>query len=147
MYKPLSVGVEVTGQQGGFISWITTEMMNKKVFFNLASDKNSGEPGIRPVNDKITRFHNVVPLFKNKKIWFPDELKDTEYMIEMLDELRTVSLDGFKSKHDDVADTVSMLSLMSGVAPSEVVEYKANTYGIMEEAPDVNNYTSGSTIF
>jgi predicted phage terminase large subunit-like protein len=124
MYKPLSVGVEVTGQQGGFISWINQEMINRNIFFNLASGKSNGNnPGIRPISDKLTRFNQVLPLFKQKKVWFPEEMKGEPYMEELEEELRNVSKKGFKSKHDDVSDTISMLSEIEAYRPSiEVVE-------------------------
>lgn len=119
IYKPLSVGIEVTGQQGGFVSWIKTEMLNRNVFFNLATNKGGKTEGIRPVVDKISRFNQVLPLFKQRKIWFPSSFKGTEYGNELMDELTNVSKKAFKSKHDDVADTISMLSEMDAYKPSE----------------------------
>lgn len=117
-WRPMEVGVEVSGQQGGFVSMIQREMMNKDIYFNLASDSNGGRPGIRPVQRKIERFNTVVPLFKANKIYFPTELKNTPEMQECMEELHLVSRDGFKSKHDDFADTISMLSYMKAWKPS-----------------------------
>lgn len=120
MYRPLSVGIETTGQQGGFISWINQEMVNKNIFFNIASGKSNGnKPGIRPVADKLTRFNSILPMFKQKKIWLPEEMKESEYMNEMEEEIRNASRKGFKSKHDDVLDTVSMLSELDAYRPTE----------------------------
>lgn len=121
IYKPLSVGIEVTGQQGGFISWIEKEMINKNIYFNIATSNNSNMPGIRPVSDKLTRFNQVLPLFKQHKFWFPVEMKGSKYWNELMDELSNVSKSGFKSKHDDVCDTISMLSEMEVFAPSEEI--------------------------
>lgn len=119
MYRPQSVGVEVTGQQGGFISWIQREMMDKKQWFNLASDNNSNSPGIRPTSNKLVRFQTVVPWFKRKTIYLPQDLKATPLVREAVEELGLVSKEGFKSKHDDWADTVSMLSVLQVWRPSE----------------------------
>jgi predicted phage terminase large subunit-like protein len=124
IYRPLSVGIEVTGQQNGFISWINNEMINRNVFFNLATGAGSNTPGIRPSADKITRFNQVVPMFKAKKIWLPTDMQGSAYMNELLDEMINVSRKGFKSKHDDVADTISMLSEMEPFKPSEEVTYE-----------------------
>ena len=119
-YKPQSVGVEVTGQQGGFIQWIQKEMMERNIWFNLASENNNGKLGIRPVTKKLDRFQTVVPWFKAKRMFFPEELRDSDpLMIELLDELRFVSKDGCKSAHDDALDTVSMLSVMNAWKPSQ----------------------------
>lgn len=118
MYRPLSVGVEITGQQGGFISWINQEMIRRNIFFNFATGKGSNSPGIRPVGDKLTRFNQVLPMFKQKKIRFPEEMKGSAYINELIDELQGASKKGFKSKHDDVADTISMLSEMDAYMPN-----------------------------
>jgi predicted phage terminase large subunit-like protein len=152
IYKPLSVGVEVTGQQGGFIRWINNEMLDKNVFFNLASSKNGNEPGIRPASDKITRFNQVLPLFKQKKIWFPEEMRDTAYGRELMDELINVSKKGFKSKHDDVADTISMLLEFDAYAPSEdspgvLDELAADSDIWADFEPDDDGRVGGSTVF
>ena len=151
MYHPLSVGVEVTGQQGGFISWIQKEMITKNIFFSLASAKNSSSPGIRPSTDKITRFNQILPMFKQKKIWLPEEMKENAYMNELLDELTNVSKKGFKSKHDDVADTISMLSEMEAYKPSEQImsqELFDKDSGLWIEFDKEENFDSGtSTVF
>lgn len=117
-YKPQQVGLEVTGQQGGFVRWIQNEMVERNIFFSLASDSNDGKPGIRPNTNKLTRFNSVVPLFKAKKMFFPLELKESEPMKEAMSELSLVSVSGFKSKHDDFADTVSMLASLKPWKPS-----------------------------
>lgn len=117
-WQPMEVGVEVSGQQGGFVSMIQREMINRDLYFNLASSTNGGAPGIRPVQQKIERFNTIVPLFKANKIYFPRELQQTPEMVECMEELTLVSRDGFKSKHDDFADTISMLSYMRAWKPS-----------------------------
>ena len=118
-YKPQSVGVEVTGQQGGFISLIQDQMFTRNIYFNLATDGNSNEPGMRPSTNKLVRFNTVVPLFKMKKIYFPSEKKTDKELLEAMNELSLVSVSGIKSKHDDFIDTISMLSSMKPWKPSE----------------------------
>jgi predicted phage terminase large subunit-like protein len=151
MYHPLSVGIEVTGQQGGFIQWINNEMINKNIFFNLASSRNNGTPGIRPNSDKLIRFNQVLPLFKQKKIWLPKEMEGSEYMNELLDELTNVSKKGFKSKHDDVSDTISMLSEMEAYKPSEQsglsIESMGDGFWVEFDDADKDEDYAKSTIF
>jgi phage terminase large subunit-like protein len=122
-WNPQSVGVEISGQQAGFIPWIQSEMSNKNTWFTLASDKKSNEPGIKPSNQqsKFDRFMVVEPQFKAKKIYFPTQLKHTESMQEMITELTLVSKSGFKSKKDDFCDTISMLGAITVWKPSEVI--------------------------
>lgn len=118
MYRPQSVGIEVTGQQGGFIPWIQDQMISRNCYFNLASENNSSKAGIRPSTNKLQRFNVVVPWFKTKKVWLPEDCKDHPWVQEAIEELTLVTKDGFKSKHDDIADTISMLSVMQAWKPS-----------------------------
>lgn len=119
MYKPQQVGIEVTGQQGGFVQWIMEQMMERNIYFPLASEGNNNRPGIRPNTNKMLRFNTVVPLFKARKIFFPIERKNEAPIQEALNELSLVSVSGFKSKHDDFIDTISMLSSLTPWKPSE----------------------------
>lgn len=130
MYNPMSVGVEVSGQQGGFVSWIQREMSAKNIWFDIASDNNSNRPGIRPNGNKLQRFHTMVPMFKRHKIKFPIELKNSAEMIQCMDELSLVSNKGFKSKHDDFSDTISMLSVLKPWAPSYEINMEQSGNGV-----------------
>ncbi|ANJ65218.1 putative terminase subunit A [Erwinia phage vB_EamP_Frozen] len=117
-YKPQAVGIEVTGQQNAFIQWLQREMMIRNVWFNFASSSKSGEPGIRPVTDKLTRFNIVVPWFKAGKIYFPNEHKHQNYLQIALGQLRLATQSGIKGK-DDCIDGVSMLGYLTPWKPSE----------------------------
>lgn len=117
-WRPLSVGVEVSGQQGGFIPWMQQEMLRRQVYFNFASENNKREPGVRPSGDKVQRFNTVVPLFKLHKMHFPKQLKHGIEMQEMYNEVSLASPSGLRSKKDDFIDTISMLSVLKPIAPS-----------------------------
>jgi phage terminase large subunit-like protein len=119
MYKPQQVGIEISGQQKGFISWIQSQMMERNQYFTLASEPDSKEVGLRPNTNKMVRFNTVVPWFKARKIFFPIERKTEAPMVEMVNELSLASVGGFKSKNDDGIDTVSMLSSLRPWKPSE----------------------------
>lgn len=116
-YKPISVGIEVTGQQGAFIQWLQKEMMNRNVWFNFASSKNNNAPGIRPTIDKMSRLSLVIPWFKMGKMYFPDELKKTNVMREFMQEISLATKNGLKGK-DDCLDTISMLAFINAWKPS-----------------------------
>lgn len=117
-YRPQEVGVEVSGQQGGFIQWIQNEMLTRNIYFTLASEGNSNKAGIRPNTNKMQRFNIVVPWFKLNKIMFPEERKTSSEIQEFMTELRLASSSGFRSKHDDCLDTVSQLSSLKPWKPS-----------------------------
>ena len=122
-YSPQSVGIEVSGQQAGFVSWIEQEMLTRNIFFSLASDSNEGRAGIRPSTSKLQRFNVAVPYFKMGEMFFPVEEKGGVALDEMLDELSLTTVGGFKSKHDDALDTISMLPLMPIWLPSSSTEF------------------------
>ena len=142
MYRPQQVGIEVTGQQGGFIQWIQGEMLERNIYFPLASEGNEMKPGIRPNTNKLVRFNTVVPLFKARKIFFPIEKKNEEPLQEAMNELSLVSVSGFRSKHDDFCDTISMLSSLHPWKPSEEAELRNETGNGMWEL-DVEDEPTG----
>ena len=144
-YNPQSVGIEISGQQKGFIPWIQGEMLTRNTFFSLAQEKNSNELGLRPNTKKIQRFNVMVPLFKLHKIWFPEELRGEECMVEAMDELRLAAKGSFKSKHDDFIDTISMLGVMTAWKPSQVTPEpdKDDRYWDDWAQPQENNVLQG----
>jgi predicted phage terminase large subunit-like protein len=147
IYKPIEVGIETSGQQRGFISWIKEKMLEKNVFFNIAKKIDSNQEGFNRNINKIVRFELFVPVIKAKKFMLAEELKDTEYMDELLNEFRFATKGAFRSKHDDVIDTISMLYELQPYKPSESVSYtysenNGETYAIFEEEDNINRNSS-----
>jgi predicted phage terminase large subunit-like protein len=116
--SPQAVGIEVTGQQLAFIKWLQNEMLTRNIWFSFASSEKSGSPGIRPTTNKLTRFNQVVPLFKAGKIYFPEEMKTSKIMANFLGQIRLATKNGLKGK-DDCLDTISMLMYLNAWKPSE----------------------------
>lgn len=137
-YRPQQVGIEVTGQQAGFVSWIQGEMLNRNIYFPLASEGNDSKPGIRPNTNKLVRFNTMVPMFKARKVFFPIEKKHSAELVEAMNELELATPGGFKSKHDDFIDTISMLGSLTPWKPSEegVLQERAGGLWEMEHADD-----------
>jgi phage terminase large subunit-like protein len=141
-YRPQQVGIEVSGQQAGFVSWIQAQMLERNIYFPLASEGNSNNPGIRPNTNKMVRFNVVVPLFKSRKIYFPVEKKTEKIMVEAMNELSLVAVSGFRSKHDDFLDTISMLSSLTPWKPSEeapLIESKKDGMWEIDVEETINN--------
>ena len=148
-YKFMSAGIEVSGQQAGFIPYIQSEMMKRNVYFTLASANNGKHPGIRSVSDKISRFNMILPSFKRGKMFFPNELRNTQFMQAILDELRMATPGGFKSKNDDCVDMISQLAQMNMWLPSESpkMEQVSKTMWDMEDHDEsTSNGFSGYTV-
>lgn len=120
-WRPQQTGVEVNGQQKGFIAWIQEKMMDRNIYFTLAQERGSNEVGLRRASttSKLEAFNTVVPLFKARKIFFPIEYKTDPRIVEFINELSLASMGGFKSKHDDCIDTVSQLSKLQPWKPTE----------------------------
>lgn len=128
-WNPLSVGIEVTGQQGSFIDFIQKEMIAKNIYFNLAKQKGKKDYGIRPTTDKLSRFvMGVQPRFKQGKIWLPreEDLKTGRFdkfkglVDELLNELGKLTMaGGVKNlKHDDVIDTLNQMGEIDIIYPT-----------------------------
>jgi len=141
LYSPQQVGIEISGQQKGFISWIQGEMLTRNIFFTIGQDKNSSELGFRPNTNKMQRFNVVLPLFKLHKIWFPEEMKNSIPMLECMIELKLATKIGFKSKFDDFIDTISMLGSLTAWKPSQVTPTPAEEdkyWGSWDREPEPN---------
>lgn len=131
-YKPQQVGVEVTGQQGAFIQWLQSEMMNRNIWFNFASSEKSGVPGIRPLTDKLSRFNLVVPWFKMGKVYWPEEMRTSVIMGNFMGQLRLATMSGIKGK-DDCIDTISMLGYLKPWKPSDSAPATPHEVDLWEE--------------
>ena len=162
-WKPLSVGIETSGQQGGFISILEDQMMHRNTWFSFACKIGSNVPGIRPTTDKVHRFvTGVQPKFKQGKVWLPkpELLESTNPRLlvlveELTHELSTFTLaGGVKTlKHDDALDLLNQFSEMDKFVPSmESAQVSSVTLlpgdsSIWIDIDDEDEYESGSTVF
>ena len=162
-WDPLSVGIESSGQQGGFISIMQEMMMKRNTWFSFAKKPGSKDVGIRPVKDKVHRFvTGVQPKFKQNKIWLPKpELaalvspRLPALVEELTHELSRFTLAGGVKTlaHDDAIDLLNQLSEMDIYTPSaqadlttsEVTEDGLIWQSIWED--DEEEYESNSTVF
>lgn len=115
-YKPMSVGIETSGQQAGFIPWIQEQMMQRNIWFSLAEE--GGSVGLSQKTGKLQRFNIFLPTIKSKMFFLPYELKESELVKEMVTELTLVTDQGFRSKNDDCLDNISMLPRLRMLQPS-----------------------------
>ena len=170
-WKPLSVGIETSGQQGGFISIIDEMKLQRNVWFQFAKKPGSKEVGIRPTKDKVQRFiTGVQPKFKQGKVWLPkpELVKSSNFRLfelveEMVNELSRFTMAGGVAalKHDDcgtfdtIVDTPTgpkMLGTIKdgdeviGFGPRGSVVCKAKDVRITGIKPIVNIETESGTI-
>ncbi len=115
-------------------------MLERNVFFPLASEGNDQKPGIRPNTNKLVRFNTMVPMFKARKIFLPSEKAKSPEIAEALDELGLATAGGFKSKHDDFIDTISQLSSLTPWKPSETGDLVQGQDGMWDlDEPDTED--------
>jgi hypothetical protein len=163
-WQPLSVGIESSGQQGGFISIMQEMMMKRNTWFTFAKKSGSKDLGIRPVKDKVHRFvTGVQPKFKQNKIWLPkpEIVKAAsprlfELVEEMVHELSRFTLAGGVKAlaHDDAIDLLNQLSEMDIYSPSsqaDLTSYEVTEDGLIWESiwdnDDDDDNVGGSTVF
>lgn len=149
---PIDVGVEIDGQQKAHIFSLKQLMQKRNQYFSFARQKGASvtQEGIRSgsVGKKLDRFRYALPMFQNKKIWFPKELKNTPDLKEAIKQLRGATFSGFAAS-DDFCDCVSQLSFIE-VIPGSGVEYEENRIngGRYWGDPDDDEYEyGGSTVF
>lgn len=127
-WNPLSVGIESSGQQGGFISIMQEMMLKRNIWFSFARKQGSKDLGIRPIKDKMHRFiTGVQPKFKQGKVWLPKpELaaRVSPRLKVLVDELahelgRLTLAGGVKAlAHDDAIDLLNQFSEMDTYVPT-----------------------------
>lgn len=118
-YDLMGVGLEISGQQGGFLSLLRQQMLTEDTWFPIAMHVGTNTEGIKSVANKFSRFLNAVNLFKLGQIHLPEHLKGTELVSGFVTELTMATKQGFKSKHDDTLDAFSMLESMYIWEPGE----------------------------
>ena len=155
--RNVTVGVEIDGQQQLNMHTLKKMMIEKNVFFTFAKQIGSpfGKEGIsrrQATGAKHEQFMRVFPLFQQHKIHFPEELKDSPDMKEVMNELNYITYTGIGSKHDDALDCISMLASMEMIAPSmdlvmdnEITSASESIWGDFDNSSKVS--TSGSTVF
>lgn len=124
-YKPLQVGFEITGQQIGFVNLIMNEMVKRNIFFNIKE--------IRPSKDKFSRFNLASPLFHQQKIKILSSMMSSSWGTEFKDEINKATIEGFKSKHDDVLDTISQLLDLEVFAPINNIPSSSSYNSVFDE--------------
>ena len=154
-YRVIEVGVEIDGQQKAHVFALKEMMQKKNKYFTFARQK--GAPLTREGilsrsagENKLERFRYTLPLFQNKKIYFPDQLKGTPDMDVALKQLRGVTYTWFTT-HDDFVDCLSQVSSISVVPGSGGTgdlerEYKHDASGIWGDVEDDEKEYGGSNI-
>lgn len=156
--KNIQVGIEIDGQQQLNLYTLKKLQLEYNSFFTFARQIGSpyGKEGIsrrQAQGAKHEQFMRVHPLFQQHKIYFPEELKNTPDVEEILHELNYVTYEGFGARHDDALDGISMIASLDIILPSEDVGSVSTSIvgdGLIWEGDwddDKEENFTGSTIF
>lgn len=126
-YRGITVGVEVDGGQRAHIQALKDRMVQKNTWFTIGKQRDS-KPGSEGIMSRLEggnkhwRFRLALPLFQNHKIWFPEELRETPDMKELMEEIEYATYTSFGSRYDDGADLISMLIPLDTTTPPAVFD-------------------------
>jgi hypothetical protein len=121
--REITVGIETDGQQKAHIFALKEQMVKRNVWFTFARQKGvkrGGKEGISSRTEggsKHWRFRMALPLFQNRKMWFPEELSYTSDYIELMEEIKLCTYEAANSKYDDGLDLISMIPAMELITP------------------------------
>lgn len=136
--KSITIGIETDGQQKGHVLAIKDRMIRKNEYMTIGKQKGS-KPGSEGILSRLEkgskhwRFRMMLPLFQNKKIYFPRELEDTPDMREMMDQIKYATYSGFGTKCDDGADLISQLGMMDMQFPMSSMYDEDDDYSATDE--------------
>ena len=129
--KTFEVGVETDGQQKAHILALKDRMRQRSNYFTIARQKGS-EPEREGIQSRLEggskhwRMRMALPLFQNRKIFFPEELRGLPEMNELMEEIRYTTYTKFNSKYDDGMDLISQLNIMEIIYPAKNMSYIPN---------------------
>lgn len=131
--KTFEVGVETDGQQKAHILALKDRMRQRSNYFTIARQKGS-EPVSEGIQSRLEggskhwRMRMALPLFQNRKIFFPEELRGLPEMNELMEEIRYTTYTKFNSKYDDGMDLLSQLNIMEIIYPAKNMSYISTSY-------------------
>ena len=131
--KTFEVGVETDGQQKAHILALKDRMRQRSNYFTIARQKGS-EPVSEGIQSRLEggskhwRMRMALPLFQNRKIFFPEELRGLPEMNELMEEIRYTTYTKFNSKYNDGMDLLSQLNIMEIIYPAKNMSYISTSY-------------------
>lgn len=153
-HKHIEVGVEIDGQQKAHLFSLKQMMQKKGLYFSFARQKGApvSREGILSkvgASSKHERFRYIVPMFQNKKFYFPEQLRETPEMKEALKQIRGATMTGFSAKDDfcDGASQLGMIDIIPGSGVFSDSEYDKVDTSMWADIYEEESFSGRSTIF
>ena len=158
--KHVEIGVEVDGNQSAHVYSLEKLMLETSTWATFAKQKGSEESDRKGILSRATgmkkheRFRIAASsVLLTRKMWFPEHLKDSPDMQEMISQIKGATHEQF-TRSDDGPDLISMAvvsmrvvypSVSAGKVDDKLVDVKASVWDQYDfEKP---TRKSGSTVF
>ena len=102
-YRPYSVLLEKVAFQLSMKTFVQNEMIARGIFFNLEM--------VGRTTQKISVIKALQPIVEMGKFWVPKDYAKG-FVDELLHEMEMTTLESVRAKHDDILDSVAMLTLV-----------------------------------
>lgn len=158
--KHVEIGVEVDGNQSAHIYSLEKLMLETSTWATFAKQKGAEDSDRKGILSRSTgmkkheRFRIAASsVLLTRKMWFPEHLKDSPDMQEMISQIKGATHEQF-TRSDDGPDLISMAvvsmrvvypSVSAGKLEDKLVDVKANVWDQYDFEKPIRK--SGSTVF
>jgi predicted phage terminase large subunit-like protein len=94
-------------------TFIHNEMAKRGIFFSLTT--------VSRTTQKLSVLKGFQPVVELGRFWLPEDRME-KFTEELLNEMAMVTNDGIKARHDDLIDSISMLTLIEVISTTPITE-------------------------
>jgi len=127
-WKPYEVVLEKVAFQLSMKTFIQNEMIKRGRFFNLKM--------ISRTKGKLSVLKGFQPIVELGRFWIPEDVI-IDFTEELLHEMELITNDSILSKHDDLIDSISQLTLIDTISIEPLDYDNENSYDVQYENPYV----------
>ena len=127
-WKPYEVVLEKVAFQLSMKTFIQNEMVKRGRFFNLKM--------ISRTKGKLSVLKGFQPIVELGRFWIPEDVI-IDFTEELLHEMELITNDSILSKHDDLIDSISQLTLIDTISIEPLDYDNENSYDVQYENPYV----------
>jgi predicted phage terminase large subunit-like protein len=113
-YRPYSVIIEKVAFQLAMKTFVQNEMIARGIFFNLEM--------VARTTQKISVIKALQPIVELGKLWIPNDFIQS-FVDELIHEMEMTTAEDVKAKHDDLLDSLAMLTLIPLIASPAIGEH------------------------
>ena len=115
MYRPYEVVIEKVAFQAAMESFLKREMLLRNIYFSI---NMIARPSHK--NSKLSVLKGFQPIVNMGKFFVPEDYMQS-FVAELKNEMMMITNDKILSKHDDIIDSISQLTLINILIQSPVI--------------------------